>query len=149
MKSLGSVVDLSEMRTRLRELRASDQPLWGKMTARQMAHHLRCSYEVALGDRMAAPKTGFAPVLMKWVALGSNLRWPKNIRTVPELEAAMGHYLKTEFDVTVQAVVERMEELANGRRYAPTHPMFGPMSEKDWMRWGYLHTDHHLRQFGR
>jgi hypothetical protein len=27
--------------------------------------------------------------------------------------------------------------------------MFGPMSERDWMRWGYLHADHHLRQFGR
>jgi hypothetical protein len=27
--------------------------------------------------------------------------------------------------------------------------MFGPMTEKDWMRWGYLHADHHLRQFGR
>jgi hypothetical protein len=29
------------------------------------------------------------------------------------------------------------------------HPMFKEMSEKDWMRWGYLHTDHHLRQFGQ
>ena len=28
-------------------------------------------------------------------------------------------------------------------------PMFGHMSEKDWMQWGYLHADHHLRQFGR
>jgi Protein of unknown function (DUF1569) len=149
MKSLTSIVDLSEVRTRLRELKANDQARWGKMTARQMAHHLRCSYEVALGDRMVAPKTGFAPVLTKWVALRSNLRWPKNVRTVPELEAAMGHYSKTEFDVTVQAVVERMEQLAKGKRCAPTHPMFGPMSERDWMRWGYLHADHHLRQFGR
>jgi hypothetical protein len=30
-----------------------------------------------------------------------------------------------------------------------THPMFGEMTEKDWMRWGYLHADHHLRQFGQ
>jgi Protein of unknown function (DUF1569) len=29
------------------------------------------------------------------------------------------------------------------------HPIFGPMTAKDWMRWGYLHADHHLRQFGR
>jgi hypothetical protein len=32
---------------------------------------------------------------------------------------------------------------------APTHPFFGPMSRQDWLRWGYLHADHHLRQFGR
>jgi hypothetical protein len=28
------------------------------------------------------------------------------------------------------------------------HPIFGKMKEKPWMRWGYLHSDHHLRQFG-
>jgi hypothetical protein len=30
----------------------------------------------------------------------------------------------------------------------PDHAIFGSMSEADWMRWGYLHMDHHLRQFG-
>jgi hypothetical protein len=30
----------------------------------------------------------------------------------------------------------------------PPHPVFGRMSNKAWLRWGYLHTDHHLRQFG-
>jgi hypothetical protein len=28
------------------------------------------------------------------------------------------------------------------------HPYFGQMSEAEWLRWGYLHADHHLRQFG-
>jgi hypothetical protein len=28
------------------------------------------------------------------------------------------------------------------------HPIFGAMTEEEWMRWGYLHMDHHLRQFG-
>jgi hypothetical protein len=25
---------------------------------------------------------------------------------------------------------------------------FGAMIPRDWQRWGYRHTDHHLRQFG-
>ena len=29
------------------------------------------------------------------------------------------------------------------------HPFFGSMTAEDWWRWGYLHADHHLRQFGR
>jgi hypothetical protein len=29
------------------------------------------------------------------------------------------------------------------------HSIFGSMTNQDWMRWGYLHADHHLRQFGR
>ena len=28
------------------------------------------------------------------------------------------------------------------------HPIFGRMSEAAWLRWAYLHMDHHLRQFG-
>jgi len=30
----------------------------------------------------------------------------------------------------------------------PSHPILGGMSDAAWLRWGYLHMDHHLRQFG-
>jgi hypothetical protein len=26
--------------------------------------------------------------------------------------------------------------------------VFGRMSQAAWLRWAYLHMDHHLRQFG-
>jgi len=32
--------------------------------------------------------------------------------------------------------------------FSVAHPIFGRMSLWEWQRWGYLHTDHHLRQFG-
>jgi hypothetical protein len=149
MKSLASAETLSEIRLRLRSVRVNDHARWGKMTAKQMVRHLRCAYEVALGERRGAPMEGFPPVLMKWVALRSGLRWPKNIQTFPELKRAIAERSDTEFDVLVCAVIDKMQTLATGKRCAPTHPMFGPMTEKDWMRWGYLHADHHLRQFGR
>jgi hypothetical protein len=28
-------------------------------------------------------------------------------------------------------------------------PIFGRMSDAEWLRWGYLHTDHHRRQCER
>jgi hypothetical protein len=149
MKSLASLEVLSEIRARLRSVRVDDHPRWGKMTAKQMVRHLRCAYEVALGERSVEPLEGFPPVLMKWVALRSGLRWPKNVQTMPELRRAIKERSETEFDVQVRAVIEKMQTLATGKRCAPSHPMFGPMTEKDWMRWGYLHADHHLRQFGR
>jgi hypothetical protein len=30
----------------------------------------------------------------------------------------------------------------------PMHGVLGTMSVRDWQRWAYRHTDHHLRQFG-
>jgi hypothetical protein len=48
---------------------------------------------------------------------------------------------------TLLAVIDRFTAQPRAFQFRP-HPMFREMSEKDWMRWGYLHTDHHLRQFG-
>ena len=150
MKSLAAIEVLSETRARLRNVRLDDHRLWGKMTAKQMMRHLGCAYEIALGDREVGPvTTGMPPVMLKWLALRSGLRWTKNISTVPELKRALGENSEVEFDTVVRRVIEKMETLASGKRCAVTHPMFGPMTQEDWMRWGYLHADHHLRQFGR
>jgi Protein of unknown function (DUF1569) len=148
-KSLASVEVLSEIRGRLRSVRVDDRARWGKMTAKRMVRHLICSYEVALGERTVEPLQGLPPVLVKWMALRSGLRWPKNLQTVPELKRAIAEHSEVEFDVLMRAVIESMEAVARGTHYAPAHPMFGPMTPEDWMRWGYLHADHHLRQFGR
>ena len=149
MKSLAAVKVLSETRDRLLSLNAEDRPLWGKMTAPQMVRHLACSCEVALGDRAVGVLKGPPPMLIKWVALRSGLRWTKNVPTAPELVKALDEPLATTFDELVQVAIRQMEAVAKGKQLAPSHPMFGAMSTADWMRWGYLHADHHLRQFGR
>ncbi len=149
MKSLASPEVLSETRARLRSLRVDDRALWGKMTAKQMVRHLGCSYEVALGERTVGQLNGFPPVLMKWAALRSGLRWPKNVQTMPELKRAIANHSDDEFGALVRSVVDQVQHLADGASCAASHPMFGPMTDADWMRWGYLHADHHLRQFGR
>jgi|HubBroStandDraft_6_1064221.scaffolds.fasta_scaffold938884_1 Protein of unknown function (DUF1569) len=149
MKSLASVEGMSEIRARLRTVTVSDRALWGKMSAKQMVRHLGCSYEVALGERTVGQMSGIPPVVMKWLALRSGLRWTKNIQTMPELKRAIAEHSDATFDALVGVAIEKMETLARGTRCAPSHPMFGPMSAGDWMRWGYLHANHHLRQFGR
>jgi hypothetical protein len=148
-KSLASVEVMSEIRGRLRSVRVDDRACWGKMTAKRMVRHLICAYEMALGERSVEPMEWPLPVVVKWIALRSGLRWPKNVQTVPELKRAIVEHSEVELDVLLRAVVESMEAVARGPQYAPSHPIFGPMTPEDWMRWGYLHADHHLRQFGR
>jgi len=149
MKSLASVEVLAEIRGRLRNVRVDDRARWGKMTAKRMVRHLVCSNEMALGERWVKPMEWPLPVVVKWIALRSGLRWWKNIQTVPELKKAIAEHSEAELQVLLPAVIGSMEAVARGPRYAPSHPMFGPMTPEDWMRWGYLHADHHLRQFGR
>jgi hypothetical protein len=75
--------------------------------------------------------------------------WPHGFEGPPEIDAlATGtppgqlDADKLELWAYVESFAAKPASLASARS-----PVFGKMSSSDWMRWGYLHTDHHLRQF--
>ncbi len=88
--------------------------------------------------------------LIKWIALYLPVRWPEGIQTVPELDPELAPAPASAFAADVESVVALLNEMAaKDRSFAwPPHPIFGAMSRAAWLRWGWLHTDHHLRQFG-
>jgi hypothetical protein len=147
MKSLASAEVVSETRARLLKVEPRDRALWGRMTATQMMRHVGCAFEVALGERQVTRVKVWSPAVMKWGALRSGLTWPKGLKTTPELER-VNEEPDGVWDELVEAAVVKMEAVAK-RPVECEHPFFGPMTVKDWQRWGYLHADHHLRQFGR
>ena len=88
--------------------------------------------------------------IVKWIALYAPLQWPAGIPTVPEIDQEIGGTGPADFaeDVAqLEALLESVASLA-GSAIQRAHPIFGRMSETAWLRWGYLHVDHHLRQFG-
>jgi hypothetical protein len=149
MKSMAQPDRTAEILRRLTTLRADSPRQWGRMTAHQMICHLNDSARVALGERVASPATSIIHrTLVKWLALYLPFRWPPGVPTRPEIDQHAGGTCPTTFDADraeLQALTERLlvEDLA-GR----AHPIFGPMSRSAWLRWAYLHMDHHLRQFG-
>jgi hypothetical protein len=107
---------------------------------------------MALGRKEVSDASGFLNrTVVKWIALYAPLRWPPGILTRPEIDQALAGCTKPgDFaaDVAqVEAFVSLMIAPEAGFEW-PSHPIFGKMSESDWLRWGYLHMDHHLRQFG-
>ena len=106
---------------------------------------------MALGQKAASDASG--PVqhtLIKWLALYTPLRWRPGIVTRPEVDQEVGGTRPVEFRTDLKEAEDLLALVAAqaGRTKWPSHPVFGRMSERDWMRWAYLHTDHHLRQFG-
>jgi hypothetical protein len=121
------------------------------MSAHQMVCHLADNFRMALGQVGAtAPSGPLQRTVVKWIALYAPLRWPPGITTAPELDQAAGAGTPpTDFDADRALALSLLGEMtAPGRRLTLPHPVFGAMSEGAWLRWGYLHTDHHLRQFG-
>jgi hypothetical protein len=84
------------------------------------------------------------------MALYLPVHWPTGIQTRPEIDQRCGGTTPADFEKDVAQLEALLERLANRARDQqwPAHPIFGGMSHRAWMRWAYLHADHHLRQFG-
>jgi hypothetical protein len=119
------------------------------MSAHQMVCHLSDSFRMVTGAKSVSDASGpIQRTIVKWIALYAPLRWPSGIRTRPEVDQQLGGTKPDDFASDV-AALERLLEAAATRGLARrSHPIFGNMSEDAWLRWGYLHMDHHLRQFG-
>lgn len=128
------------------------RPRWGRMSCGEMVCHLIDSYRVITGDRQVSTASNvLTRTLIKTLALWAPMEWPKGYPTRPEIDQALGHGMRPGSferdqqqlrDVILQVVARPAD-----RPWAP-HPGFGPMTTREVLRWGYLHTDHHLRQFG-
>jgi hypothetical protein len=141
----------AEILRRLRNVHPDSARRWGQMSAHQMICHLCDSCRMAMGDTpVTAANVPIPRPLIRWIALYLPMRWRPGIVTTPEIDQFVGGTPPADFAADVaelETLLENMASRPNGSRW-PTHPVFGTMSHRAWMRWAYLHTDHHLRQFG-
>jgi Protein of unknown function (DUF1569) len=121
-----------------------------------MICHLADSFRVTMGEKpWSIERISITPIpvpdwFLKWVAFDVPLRWRPGTPTRPEVDAEHGGTRPAAFESDVGDLLRLLGRFTRQPRdfeWGP-HPIFGAMSEPEWMRWGYLHTDHHLRQFG-
>jgi hypothetical protein len=149
VKTLSRAEDVGEIRRRIGKLLPTDTARWGLMSVGEMVCHVREAYSLAMGEWSASPiKLRLGSPVMKWMALRVPTQWPKGVPTVPELKRGVG-VAPIEYERDVAGLVASLERFVLLRENRNTHAFFGRMEPADWMRWGYLHADHHLRQFGR
>ena len=153
MKTLSDPQSRQELQTRLAHVRPDTPRRWGKMTAPQMICHATDAFLGIMGDKPMEVPSGFTfwP-LMKTFVLYAPMKWPAGVPTRPEFDqCAGGGTPPAQFDEdkrSLLAAIDKFSAQPRSFEFRP-HPMFKELSEKDWMRWGYLHVDHHLRQFGQ
>ena len=148
MKTLSSAADTAEIVRRLGTIGPASERRWGKMTVGEMICHLSDSFRVSMGEKDAKPVSNmFTRSVMKWIALNGTMKWPQGVSTVPECEAGKGGTPPAELEQDLRELGELLERFSRLPAMAE-HPIFGKMADEEWLRWGYLHMDHHLRQFG-
>ncbi len=155
-QNLANPADKQQIVERLHRIQPASARLWGKMTAPQMICHLADSFRVTMGlkpwstERISVTPIPMPDWFVKWVAFESPLRWPKETPTRPEVDSEKNGTRPADFDADRSDLLLLLERFTRQPRdfQWQAHPFFGPLSDREWMRWGYLHMDHHLRQFG-
>jgi hypothetical protein len=122
------------------------------MSAHQVVCHLSDAFLMGMGQKPVSHAAGpLQRTVVKWIALYLPLSWPTGrLLTRPEIDQELGGTRPVDFAVDV-ARLEALVEMVTAQPRSfewQLHPIFGGMSDAAWLRWGYLHVDHHLRQFG-
>jgi hypothetical protein len=151
MKTLARPRDRAEILQRLKAVRPESVRRWGRMSAHQMVCHLSDSFRIVFGEKPVSQATGpLQRTIVKWIALYVPVPWPAGIPTRPEIDQDVGGTRPVDFATDIAELEALLKVVtARDRRFeGQSHPIFGTMSEAAWLRWAYLHMDHHLRQFG-
>lgn len=147
MRTLATPGCMEDLVARTQQIMPDSPRLWGSMNAHQMLLHLGGAAAAALGEAKFTLKPRPGGAVIRFVLFNLLPRYPRGVRVGNDpakrvVDPAM-------FERDKQRVIELTRAMvAPDARFVPTHPIFGTMSRRNWQRWAYMHTDHHLRQFG-
>lgn len=143
------VVDVAVQR--LQSVQPDAERLWGRMSVGGMLCHVNDAYAGTLRLRLAAATGGGGSLTGRWLmrpfALHVPLRWPQGIPTPPGVDQLVGGTPPGGFADDKDRLIHSLRQFAAAEMGGVAHPIFGPLTQWEWMRWGWLHADHHLRQF--
>ena len=147
MRSILNEVDRKEISSRLQSLSTSSTARWGSMGVTDMLQHLRLSARMTLGELpvVSANKRPFQVFPLKHLLLYV-LPFPKGAPTARELKPSDA----ASFEEERAALLELLDRIGTGPSdgSGPAHPLFGPLTWREWGVVTYKHADHHLKQFG-
>ncbi len=147
MRSILNEADRAEIVRRMQSLSASSNRRWGSMNVVSMLQHLRLAARMTVGELTvpSAKKRAFQMFPLKHLILYV-FPFPKGAPTAPELKPVDA----SSFEEERAALLALIEQIGAGPREGagPEHPLFGPMTWREWGVATYKHTDHHLKQFG-
>jgi Protein of unknown function (DUF1569) len=137
-----------EFHDRVRRITSANPRQWGTMTAAQMLHHLNLACGGSLGfynipdESYLVSRTVFRWILVDWYPEQPvGLRLPQGFK-IP-------HGATFDFDFEKEQLLKILDAAWHARSAADwqPHPMFGPMTVKEWGKLLQIHIDYHLRQF--
>lgn len=151
MRTVADPKVLQSLKQRLGMLRPESPRRWGTLTPHEMLCHLGDATAMVVRTRpRTVPISHRGRPIIKALTLWAPIPWPHGWPTNPLHDPREEGTRPSEFTIDLSRAIAGIDGLATAAPDAlePAHGLFGTMSLRDWQRWGYRHTDYHLRQFG-
>jgi len=118
------------------------------MTAHQMLVHLAVNHDAVLGRAPWNTPSRTPNRVVKFLALNLPMPWVRGLKFGDDPAAVALD--PAAFPADSARAVTTLAGIAGAGAdaFSSPHPIFGRLSRAEWQRWAFLHTDHHLRQFG-
>lgn len=148
MNSIFNSNDNRSLVERFKKLSPETQPLWGSMSVSQMIAHAHEPLKVMMGSKE-----------IKYTLLGrffgnylkkkyiKDRGFGKNLPTHTQFKVSD----KKQFEIELEQMLQSLhiiQEKGHAIITKNKHPFFGHMTPEEWGDLMFLHTDHHLKQFG-
>lgn len=138
--------------TLTKDLNVDTKPHWGNMSAWQMLEHLSDAMMVSIGEFESPIFTENEKVVkLKRMFIDSDSSFRKDFQSpifrgdgIVFRNASLNDAI-TELDSYVAKFVTYYEQNPN---HINSHPVFGPLTKSDWVRFHSKHFTHHFKQFG-
>jgi len=142
----------NEIINRIEKLAENDKPVWGKMSAGDFMCHIGDSFRLATGKKEVKFTGNFiSSSLIKMLILNGLPMMKEKIETSPELKPGVGGTPATNFNSDKETLLELVkyfdQNYPSDQKIA--HPFFGKMNRTEWAKLMFIHTNYHLKQFGK
>lgn len=147
-KSIFDPQGRASLLTRIDKLTPAAKNLWGKMNVRQGLRHMRYAFQMPIGE-IIEPSSGniLKKKIMKFFLLNAPVPKAK-AETYPSFNTVSLGIDPPDFETEREELKAYIRKFSDASTYLAESPIGGKFSPEDWSRLMYIHTDHHLKQFG-
>jgi hypothetical protein len=146
MKSIFDKATYDEVIGRIDALKATTQPVWGKMNVGQMLAHCNEPLQNQLGKKQSPRSGNFLIRFFFKKLLYNDKPYGKGLPTAPSFVIKAVKDFEKEKTLLTSYVKEAHQKGVASEW--PEHPAFGKFTPEQNGQMVYKHVDHHLQQFG-
>jgi hypothetical protein len=147
-KSVLNQDDTLELIARAQDLLPINQPIWGLMTATEMLVHCNMAHQGILKAPKSDKGATLKQLITKFIFFNIKSEFPKLAKGHKRFQTA-GNAPDASFEEEKSKFVYILEKYPKlNSILEASHPVFGPLTHRQWGIFVWRHVDHHLRQFG-